>query len=303
MSGKKSDHLEVFLLPSSRCQKGTHTLLLPQGNSDGVDQNDVNAILDNLSDQVEELEAKAEDDARRQTFDSSNDLAGQLAEASTCTNGATCAQLCRDIQTCFQDTATGLQSIFEDLDEQPDLDSAFGDDFLFTTCFDESIEDLNTAKEDACNSGNNGEGCSPYNFKAELDGFGQTCTFGPIPFCPADLEEYFTPFPPAYPDPDLNPDYNTAVASIKALFFCQAGGVPDFTDRTDANAVGVIIILRALFQALDIVATVLNDTLPDDLLYAWKVIALLATKIVVNSFEIVLAQADFHDALVDGAEM
>lgn len=103
-----------------------------------------------------------------------------------------------------------------------------------------------------------------------------------------------TGFPPDYPS---GANYDTFIATLPGL------GILDFgkTNRTDANAVGGTWIA---FEALDITGIIAQAACDASLLFApiacpLAQIAILAAR----ASQVVLEQADYQDALIDGAEI
>lgn len=272
--------------------------------SDQCDSAD--ARLTRLSDEVAALEAYAEDQARRLTFDTSDPatLAAQLEEAgdpATICGSASpdClenANLCLQLQTCYKERFSGAFS-----SEDIDVDELFDDQFLYTQCYNTTNEDLKTTTEGVCNNAESA-GCSSYDISNGL-GFCGDGTNPTEPVCPERINEYFESFDPAYPNPSDNSDYGLAVAVIQDLYLCNTDGEIDYTDRTSADVVGITLIIKIGLEAAKIASEILKDSLPHWEPYIFKIFPYQGFALALNVVDKVYGVAGFHDGLVDGAEM
>ncbi|KAL3913879.1 MAG: hypothetical protein SGILL_006319, partial [Bacillariaceae sp.] len=270
------------------------------------------ARLARLEDGVATLTSYAEDQARRSTFDTTDEavLAAQLAEAdgdNICPDGDCTqhAQVCKQLEGCFESTLTR----FEALDESGEVNAAdvVDDQFLYTLCFNETLEDLQTLATGTCSDEDPEEGsasgCSPYSIDngAGFCGAGDNPT---EPVCPERISGYFASFDPAYPDLGANFQYAVATAAIRPLYLCPIGDTTyDTTDRTSADFVGLTLVVNSVLKGVVIIAEVLKDSLPHWEVYIFKIFPYMIAAGVQFLVEKAYDLAGYHDGLVDGAEV
>jgi hypothetical protein len=179
-----------------------------------------------------------------------------------------------------------------------DDEELLSDEAVYDLCWNVDLEELRETNDTVCNEGLAGA-CSSYSWTS---GNGECRS---EPFCPTAIAGQFADFGPAYPTSE-NEIYSVLIASIEGTFMCNhpaKDGVTTYFDRTSADAYGIVAILKAVFQSMLVPAEIIKDSLPDEWYYSWKVAPYVALSIVINSLDTVLNQADYHDSLIDGAEI
>jgi hypothetical protein len=218
---------------------------------------------------------------------------------------------CREAVNCIEAKTDG---ILDDLKnsgfiDAADLDSALQDQdtseiygdtgvVTFEVCFGKNASEISDTLDD-CESSDGSSACTPptYDFNGQ-PGCGVDGMEGAVPTCPAGLAPQFQDFGPDYPlYADSQIGYSAATATLRPLF------IPCEDDRTAADAVGVILFLKPIFVAIQIALEALRDSFPQDWIYTIFVFTALIPAVIVLALEIVLEQADYHDGLLQGAEI
>jgi hypothetical protein len=218
--------------------------------------------------------------------------------------------LCREAVDCIEtktnDILNGLKNSGfldgDDLDsalQDQDTSKIYGDtgDVTFKVCFDRNPSNISDTLLN-CQASSEGNDCTPPTY--EFDGHpecGIDGMEGRLPTCPSGLAPQFQDFGPVYPNSATESGYAAATKSIRSDY------IPCELDRTAADDVGVILFLKPIFEAILIGLTAAKDSFPQDYPYVLFVFAVLIPEVIVLAFEIVLEQADYHDALIDGAEI
>jgi hypothetical protein len=218
--------------------------------------------------------------------------------------------LCREAVDCIEDKTDGILDDLKDSGfmDAGDIDSALQDQdtseiygdtgvVTFAICFEKSESEISETLEN-CESSVSST-CSTPEF--DFDGHpacGVDGMEGSLPTCPFELAPQFQDFGPGYPEYTEGMfGYSAATATLRPLF------IPCEADRTSADAVGVILFLKPIFVAIQIALEALRDSFPQDWIYTIFVFTALIPAVIVLALEIVLEQADFHDALIQGAEI
>jgi hypothetical protein len=244
-------------------------------------------------------------------IDPEDDLCGE--DNSICKADANCtcyenAELCISIATCVRAQVQTLfdggftipngGKTFDFSDYFGDGEEILSDEAVYDLCWNVDLEELRETNDTVCDEGLAGA-CSSYEWPSGNGGCRSE------PFCPTAIAGQFKDFGPAYPTSE-NEIYTTLIASIKETFMCNhlpVDGVTTYYDRTSADAYGIVAILKAVFQSILVPAEIIKDSLPDDWLYSWKVAPYVALTVIINALDTVLNQADYHDSLIDGAEI
>lgn len=225
------------------------------------------------------------------------DLSCQTANDTSARNnfslGPADENVCRSILQCILDIIVEALLGFGDTD-LPDIPlDDFFDNLAPDFCFGDS------AALDALNATVCGEPSGSSTPYVIPQGNAPECTA--LPTCPASIEDQFKTFPPDYP-PTGDFYESTAIKSIT-----KGRGIPiienGLTERTTADIVGLVLFIKGFVDSAVGVTEILKDTLPDDVLYVWKVIPWGIAATLQVAVDTILAQADLHDGLVDAAEV
>jgi hypothetical protein len=183
--------------------------------------------------------------------------------------------------------------------EGESMDGIYSDtgSVAFEVCFEKNASQIQETRDECLSRSTATSQCPipTYTNRTEAPGCGYTPAQGALPVCPALYAKMFDDFGPGYPTDEAG--YVVATASIKSLF------IPCPLDRTSADAVGFILFLRSIFQYVVIATGQLKDALPNDFPYIPFVLLNFIPKIIVQSFDIVLKQASYHDGLIQAAEI
>ena len=263
----------------------------------------VNTDFANTIAELEELRDDTCDNAvtlaDRLLFDA-NDL--PEPEKSLCFSAIEC------VQTSTNDILGGLvnegfidQSSIDEALEGGSVDDIYTSDgeVAFELCFGKNETQIQTTL-DECEAAVSAAGaCDPPEFTwTKTPECGADLSQGMLPECPAELAPYYQDFGPDYPDADALFGYATATAVIRAT-----GWIPCPKDRTVADASGIVMLLKNIFQIIQITLEQLRDMFPKDLPYVAFAIIAGIPPILVQAMDIMLDSAGMHDGLITGAEI